>query len=302
MQTIVSASRRTDIAAFYSEWLINRVRAGYCDVPNPMNPRQVSRVSLKPDDVAAIVFWTRNPKPLLRHLDELDNRGLRYYFQYTVLNNPKEIDPKVPRVADALSTFKELAERIGPSRVIWRYDPIFFTTATPPSFHVDSYSSIADALRGFTLRSVISIVDIYNKIKLRVEALSRQGIVPVECNEAELGRTMVEMVNAAKRNDMEITSCAEQIDLSRYGVKPGKCVDDALISKVFNIHVNHQKDPAQRMACGCVMSRDIGMYDSCLFNCAYCYATSSIARALVRFKSHQQTGPSLIPYYAGRVK
>ena len=111
----------------------------------------------------------------------------------------------MPRVAEALSTFKELAGRIGPSRVIWRYDPIFFTTATPPSFHVDSYSSIAEALRGFTLRSVISIVDIYNKIKLRVEALSRQGIVPVECNEAELGRTMVEMVNAAKRNNMAIT-------------------------------------------------------------------------------------------------
>ena len=277
---------------------MNRVRAGYCEVPNPVNPKQVARVSLKPDDVAAIVFWTRNPKPLMRHLDELDNRGLRYYFQYTVLNNPKEIDPKVPRVAAALSTFKELAERIGPSRVIWRYDPIFFTTATPPSFHVDSYSSIAEALRGFTLRSVISIVDIYNKIKMRVEALSHQRIVVVECNEAELGHTMVELINAAKRNNMEITSCAEKIDLSRYGVRPGKCVDDALIDKIFNIKVNHQKDPAQRKACGCVVSKDIGMYDSCLFNCAYCYATSSIARALARFKSHEQTGPSLIPYNA----
>jgi len=298
MQTIVSASRRTDIAAFYSEWLINRVRAGYCEVPNPVNPKRVCRVSLKPDDVAAIVFWTRNPKPLMRYLDELDSRGLRYYFQYTVLNNPREIDPRVPGVAAALSTFKKLAERIGPGRVIWRYDPIFFTTVTQSSFHVDSYSSIADALRGFTHRSVTSIVDIYNKIKTRVEALSRQGIVPIECNEATLGRTMVEMVNAAKRNNLEITSCAEQIDLSRYGVKPGKCVDNDLILKVFNINVNHKKDPAQRIACGCVVSRDIGMYDSCLFNCAYCYATSSMAGALVRFKSHEQTGPSLIPYNA----
>ena len=231
----------------------------------------------------------------MRHLNELDNRGLRYYFQYTILNNPMEIDPRVPRVAQALSTFKELAERVGPNRVIWRYDPIFFTTVTEPKFHVDSYSSIADALRGFTFRSVISIVDIYNKIKMRVEALSRQGILPIKCNETELGHTMVEMVNAAKRNQMEITSCAEQVDLCRHGVKPGKCVDDDLIFKVFNINVNHRKDPSQRIACGCVGSRDIGMYDSCLFNCAYCYATSSIARATVRFKSHDKTAPSLIP-------
>ncbi len=103
-------------------------------------------------------------------------------------------------------------------------------------------------------------------------------------------------LNAAKRNNMEIASCAEQIDLSPYGVKPGKCVDDALIFRVFNINVNPRKDPAQRRACGCVVSRDIGTYDSCLFNCACCYATSSIARALVRFKSHEPTGASLIPY------
>ncbi|MBC7325158.1 MAG: DUF1848 family protein, partial [Moorella sp. (in: Bacteria)] len=115
---IISASRRTDIPAFYARWFINRVRAGFCTVPNPFNPRQVSRVSLQPEAVEVIVFWTRNPAPLLPYLDELDARGLRYYFQYTVLGNPRALDPHCPPLPQALVTFRRLAERVGPQKVI----------------------------------------------------------------------------------------------------------------------------------------------------------------------------------------
>ncbi|MCX8024216.1 MAG: DUF1848 domain-containing protein, partial [Thermanaerothrix sp.] len=121
---IISASRRTDIPAFYTPWFIHRVRAGYCTVPNPFNHNQVSYVSLKPEDVDIIVFWTRNPAPLIPYLGELDARGLRYYFQYTIMENPRTIDKKSPPLQPAIETFVELSEKIGDERVIWRYDPI----------------------------------------------------------------------------------------------------------------------------------------------------------------------------------
>ena len=145
---IVSASRRTDIPAFYAEWFMNRVRAGTCDVPNPFNPQQVARVSLQPDEVDGIVFWTRHPRPLFPHLAELDKRGYRYYFQYTLLDNPRLIDPKVPPLETSLATFRELAERVGPDRVVWRYDPIVFSNVTGRSFTGKLMGASPGRLRG----------------------------------------------------------------------------------------------------------------------------------------------------------
>ena len=149
---IISASRRTDIPAFYAEWMVRRLREGYCTVPNPFNRNQVSRISLRPEDVDAIVFWTRNPRPLMPYLDELDSRGYRYYFQFTILGYPREIDPKSPPAATAVEAFCELAERLGPRRVIWRYDPIVFTGITPPAFHQENFQRLAESLRGHTRR------------------------------------------------------------------------------------------------------------------------------------------------------
>jgi hypothetical protein len=158
---IISASRRTDIPAFYAEWMVNRVRAGFCTVPNPFNRHQVSCVSLRPEDVDAIVFWTRNPRPLIPRLGELDHCGLRYYFQFTILGYPRELDPKSPSVGAAVEAFKDLSGRLGPRRVIWRYDPLIFTSLTTAGFHRENYGRLAEALRGHTRRSVVSVVDIY---------------------------------------------------------------------------------------------------------------------------------------------
>jgi hypothetical protein len=132
---IISASRRTDIPAFYSAWFMNRIDAGHCQVPNPFNPRQVMTVSLEPEDVDVLVFWTRNATPLLNHLDELDRKGYRYLFLYTVMNNPRPIDPRCPSLEQALAAFKALSDRIGPERVIWRYDPVVFSNASNAEFH-----------------------------------------------------------------------------------------------------------------------------------------------------------------------
>jgi hypothetical protein len=299
---IISASRRTDIPAFYADWFVNRIRAGFCTVPNPFNPSQVARISLKPEDVDVIVFWTRNPRPLTPHLGELDARGYRYYFQYTLLDNPRPIDPHVPPVEGSLKTFCELAGHVGPERVIWRYDPIVFSNVTGREFHQQTYERIAQALRGYTHRSVISILDVYHKAEKRLKALAQHGIELATLDRDDRGKLMRALVEIAARNDIEITSCAEQIALQPYGIRPGKCVDDEYIGRVFGLDVTHAKDPSQRLACGCVISRDIGMYNSCLFGCQYCYATSSLERAKVNHAQHHPDSPSLIGWHEASVE
>jgi len=294
---IISASRRTDIPAFYADWFIKRIRAGYCLVPNPFRPEHAARVSLTPEDIDVIVFWTRHPRPLFHYLDELDQRGYRYYFQYTLLNNPPEIDPKTPALETALKTFRQLADRIGPEKVIWRYDPLVFSNITDVSFHRQAFQYIAHQLCGHTCRAVISLVDYYRKLNKRLAALAQAGIhiQPLDMQTLQTSPPefikqfeglMCSMVQTASENGMDITSCAEEIDLQPYGIRPGKCIDDVLIKKVFGLEVSPQKDPSQRLACGCVASKDIGVYDTCLFGCQYCYATNSFERAGQNYERH----------------
>jgi len=299
---IISASRRTDIPAFYSPWFINRIREGRCAVPHPFDRSRIFEVSLRPEDVDVIVFWTRDPRPLLPYLEELDQRGYRYYFHYTLLDNPRELDPATPPLAASLETFRELSGRIGPERVIWRYDPIVFSSLTGADFHRETYARIARELQGYTRRSVISIVDLYPRLKRRLEELERAGIVPLAGREVS-GRWFDDCMNAlalaARERGMEIVSCAESIDLTPYGIKPGKCIDDELIRDVFGLSVPARKDPGQRKLCHCVPSRDIGVYDTCVFGCRYCYATASFQRARENRRRHDPRSGSLIGIKTG---
>jgi Domain of unknown function (DUF1848) len=297
---IISASRRTDIPGFFAEWFMNRIRAGFCTVPNPFNPSQVSRVPLTPEDAEVIVFWTRYPRPLFRHLHELETRGYRYYFQYTVMGNPRVMDTKGPALAASLRAFRELADQVGPDRVIWRYDPIVFTPRTGADFHRHTYEKIARRLKGHTRRSVISVVDVYRKSKHRLGEMAAQGYGVMDYRKessAGYGALMRAIVEIADANGMEAVSCAEKDDLRTYGIRPGKCVDDELIARVFGITMSGKKDPAQRETCGCVVSKDIGMYDTCLFGCKYCYATKSLAQARMNRRRHDPGSPSLIGRY-----
>lgn len=297
---IISASRRSDIPAFYSKWFLNRVREGRCTVPNPFNRNQVASISLAPGDVDVIVFWTRNPRPLISNLEELDQRGFRYIFQYTVLGYPRQLDRYNPRTKDSIATFMELSDRTGVDRIIWRYDPIVLTSLTDVSFHLDNFERLAEALRGYTRRCVISIVDIYRKSKKRMRQLVETG-VPVISLETipmdQLESLMAGISSRAVKNGMMVSSCAEQLDLKPYNIRPGKCIDDAYLKEIFNIHVSSKKDPGQRKSCDCVVSKDIGMYDSCLFGCQYCYATSDLEKARQNFNDHDPTSPSLLGRY-----
>ena len=292
---IISASRRTDVPAFYSDWFMKRIEADHCDVPNPFNPTQVTRVSLKPEVVDVLVFWTRNASPLMPHLKELERKDHRFIFLYTLMDNPRPIDPRCPSLKEALATFKALSDRIGPERVTWRYDPIVFSNATNSEFHKKTYETIAKQLQGYTSRSIISLVALYRKVRQRVSVLREAGIEFTECEGEAFSDLMRFMATVARDNGMALSSCAQDRDLAAYGILPGKCIDDGLMREVFGLEVNRTKDPSQRKACGCVISKDIGMYDTCLYGCVYCYATNSFEKAKENYRRHDPEAPSLIP-------
>ena len=292
---IVSASRRTDIPAFYAEWFMNRIRAGGCTVPNPFNASQVSTVSLDPAQVDVIVFWTRNPRPLLRHLPELDARGFCYSFLYTILGYPREIDPGSPPLEAAVETFCELSAKIGPERVTWRYDPLLLSNITPVTYHEERFSAVAEALRGDTTRSIVSLVRMYRKLTRRMASLAARGIRIENWDEESLSRLLPQLVEAAHRNGMSIQACAPEIDLNRFGLESGSCIDGARLSSLFGLRLESGKDSGQRKQCACTASKDIGMYDSCLFGCSYCYATSDFERARRNHRDHDPAAPSLLP-------
>ncbi len=270
---IISASRRTDIPAFYSDWLMNRVRAGFVMTRNPFNAQQVKHVSLLPEDVDVLVFWTRNPAKLLPHMDELNERGFRSYFNFTLTGYPRALERKTPHPAKAIELFQQLAERVGPEKVIWRYDPILLCNLLPLEEHLRLFSKIAAGLEGSTQRVVISLSDFYAKTQRNLNAI--EGLVYEDLKEKpdQALQLACQMKDIAHQYGMGIQACAEEFDLTPAGIQPGKCIDDALIHKLFDIRLSPKKDTGQRAACGCIKSVDIGQYNSCLHGCQYCYAT-----------------------------
>jgi DNA repair photolyase len=291
---IISASRRTDIPAFYADWFMQRVREKYCTVVNPFNRQQVTRVSLLPDDVDAIVFWTKNAKPILPYLHELDELGYSYYFQYTLNGYGAAIEPHVPNIDASIETFLDLSARIGAAKVIWRYDPIIFSNRTDENYHRERFSYILEKVQSATKRIVVSVVDDYRKAAANFRSLLANGIeVDKKIDANQLQRVCSEMSRRACAANLPIYSCAEQLELSSFGILPGKCIDAELIFDLFGIRVSSEKDKFQRQECGCVKSKDIGFYDTCLHGCAYCYAGTFKAAARNRNK-HKSTSPSLI--------
>lgn len=291
---IISASRRTDIPAFYAEWFMNRIRAGYCTTVNPFNQKQVSYVSLKPEDVDVIVFWTKNPKPLIPHLKELDNRGFRYYFQYTLNGYPQIMEPNLPGLRKEIETFRELADLIGPAKVIWRYDPIILSNITGIDYHKKQLDYIAREVKGSSNRLIVSIVDEYRKASKNFKRLENQGVVVQrKITERDISDLIAFIVDLAAHHKMELFSCAEVLNFTSLGLMPGKCIDDAYIKKVFGISVSSEKDKSQRLQCGCVRSKDIGAYDSCLHGCQYCYA-GTLSTAQKNLKNHFGDSPSIL--------
>lgn len=263
---ILSVSRRTDIPAFYAEWFFQRIREGFLYVRNPMNPRQVSRIGLSPEVVDCIIFWSKNPAPMLERLDEL--REYPFYFQFTLTGYGRDIEPGLPdKRKEVIGTFQTLSEKVGKERVVWRYDPILVNGRYTIEYHLKAFEEIAGCLKGYTEKVVISFVDFYAKTlrntkDLYIKSLSRE----------EMREIAEEMAQIAKSCGLVIETCAEQINLQDVGIRHGSCIDKKRIKKIAGCSLSVEKDKNQREACGCCESIDVGAYNTCRNGCRYCYA------------------------------
>ncbi|HBF38522.1 MAG TPA: hypothetical protein DDW50_14545 [Firmicutes bacterium] len=296
---IISASRRTDIPAFYSEWFINRIRAGYFVKVNPYNNKQQKQISLLPADVAAFVFWTKNPAPLLPLLPLIDNRGYRYLFHFTLNYYSSVWEPRIPAFKERIAAFKRLSEQIGPDKVIWRYDPIIISNLNSVDFHLEQFSQIAQSLNGYTQRVIISLMTLYDKVKLN---LKRAGLnssdqlkdLRTQEYQKELDTLMSGLGKLADANQLAIYSCSEKLDLQPYNIQPGSCIDSQLLNRLFDLDLKPTKDKYQRPECRCAPSVDMGFYDTCRFGCTYCYANTNMKRVAFNTSRHDPAGPKLL--------
>ncbi len=284
---ILSASRRTDIPAFYSGWLLRRLKEGYVLVRNPVNPRRISKISLAPDVVDGIVFWTKDPVPMLKRLDGL--RDYPYYFQFTLNAYGKDAEPNVPSKNDVLvPAFRELSRRIGKDRVVWRYDPIFFSAKYTPEYHVEYFGRLASLLAGCTETCTVSFLDYYRHIGRNLAAMGVRGP-----SAEERRRLMALLVRTASARGMKLTVCAEEEDYSDLDALPARCVDRERLERLGDFHLNAAKDKNQRPACGCCESVDIGAYGTCLHGCRYCYADRGADAARSAFARYDPASPLL---------
>ena len=322
---IVSASRSTDIPSFYSDWFFDRLKKGFSAWTNPFNGVK-SYISYA--KTRFIVFWSKDPSPLLKHLHILDEYKIKCYIQYTLNDYEKEHFEKVPSLKKRIETFKLLAERLGKKSIIWRFDPMILTDDITIDKLLEKVKNIGDQLNGYTEKLVFSYADIktYKKVKTNLE---RNGIPYHEWTEEQMEEFAEKLstMNHERGWMFQLATCGEKIDISKYGIEHNRCIDGDLITYLAwddkelmdfmkvkieempaptlfgqpdlpkgaiilpNNHYfisTHKKDPGQRLFCECMASKDIGEYNTCPHLCEYCYANFSKELALQNYKRHKE--------------
>lgn len=314
---IISASRATDIPAFYSDWFFNRLHAGYCKWINPFNrtPQYISFHKTR-----AFVFWSKNPAPMLNRLKELDQRGLHYYFTFTVNDyTAEQFEPNIPSLNDRIATFKKLSVIIGKERVIWRFDPLLLTDDLDVDRLLAKIRKVGDALSPYTTKLVVSFADIAQYAKVKAN-LRRMGVAWRDFDYNSIEEIAQRLSALAHDWGISVATCGEQVDLAKYGIRHNSCIDGELLARLFPqdrelreflgvapvlsqdlfagspdiIGINARlKDQGQRQACGCIASKDIGQYDTCAHGCVYCYANASATLVMRNRRRHHSDAESI---------
>jgi DNA repair photolyase len=306
---IISASRATDIPAFYPAWFMDRLRKGYVRRVNPYNGKS-EFISFSACRV--IVFWSKNPKLLIPYLSEIDARGINYYFQFTLNDYEIErLEPNVPSLAERIETFQALSERIEKKRVIWRFDPLILTDSISVDILMERVEGVAEFIHPYTERLVISFADIQAYKKVRSN-LDRGQVKYREFTTELMMEAAGRLQTLNRRWGLKIASCAEGIDLALYGIEHNRCVDDRLMIEafpedkklmeflgyepgLFEVPRPALKDKGQRKACGCIVSKDIGMYNTCSHLCLYCYANTSPDTVEQNRRRHRIDSDAIVP-------
>ena len=277
---IIQTGMRTDIPAFYSEWLCNRIKEGYVMVRNPYQPQQVTKYSLSSSVVDLIAFCSKNPAPMLSHMNLLKSYGM-YWL--------------VPDVKTVIDTFRQLAKIVGPDSMGWRYDPIFLNETYTPEVHIKRFTQIAQALEGYTHTCVISFIDLYQKVKRNFPEVQA---VPKE-KRLSLGKTMIQI---AASHGMTVYPCGEGTELFRYGANCTGCMTQETYEKALHTTLDIPKKQPLRKECACFMGNDIGAYNTCLHGCKYCYANYDTKTVRQNYALHDPKSPFLIGNSSGGSK
>jgi hypothetical protein len=284
---IIQTGMRTDIPAFYSEWLLNRIKEGFVLVRNPYNLHQVTRYSLSPDVVDILAFCTKNPSPMLPHMGALHPYG-QYWF-VTITPYGREIEPNVPDKEKVIEDFKRLSDLLGEDSMGWRYDPIFIDENHPVEWHIAEFEKMAGALSGYTKSCVISFIDIYKKVERNFPGAKKVS----EADRIALGK---ELIKIAGTYNMTIRPCAEGTELAAYGADCSGCMTLATFENAIHnhLHVPKRKSNQRNGQCACLLGVDIGAYDTCGHLCKYCYANANAELVKKNMKKHNPESPFLL--------
>ncbi|NQT18302.1 MAG: DUF1848 domain-containing protein [Planctomycetes bacterium] len=296
---IISASYKTDIPTFYGEWFMNRLRAGYCKMVNPYN-RRVIRVSLQPETVEGIVFWTKNVGPFVKHLPEVKRQGFPFVIQHTINGYPRALEQAVVDAPRAVEHLRSIADRFGPRVCVWRYDTIINSSLTPRDYHIETLSRLAKALQGATDEVVISFAYLYRKTLRNMEQASKKlGFTWSDPSDDWKRSLTTELASTAAAHGIRLTICS-QPQFIVPGSFPAHCVDAERLADLIGKPVKACLK-GNRKECGCYESRDIGEYDTCPHGCLYCYAVQNQELAKSRYKQHDPMGESLLPLPADAI-
>jgi DNA repair photolyase len=282
---IISTGMRTDIPAFYSKWFINRIREGYVCTRNPYNESQVTKYILDEKVVDCICFCTKNPIPMLQYMDEI--KKFRQFWFVTITPYGRDIEPNVPPKEKIIEAFKTLSTALGKFGVAWRYDPVFYGAGWTREKHIAEFEKMAKALSGYTDTCVVSILDLYNKVKRNAPE-----IYPPEKQEQLV--LLKEFVRIGRENGIKIKSCYEGTHLSAVGVDCSGCQTQADIERAIGVKLNVPARKNARGECNCLLGNDIGIYNSCGHLCKYCYANADRNTVLANMRRHSDTSPFLI--------
>ncbi|MCR5181534.1 MAG: DUF1848 domain-containing protein [Clostridia bacterium] len=282
---IIQTGQRTDIPAFYSEWLVNRLREGFVMVRNPFEPRNVTRYVLDPSVVDVMGFCTKDPSPMLPKMDAL--RDYRTYWHVTITPYGRDVEPNVPGKDEVIRSFRTLSDMVGPERMAWRYDPILLNDTYDMSAHIREFTRMAGELEGYTKVCIISFLDLYDKVR---ENFPEARAVPKEAR-LELGKAMIEI---AGERGMTLRPCAEGNELAAYGADCRGCMTQEIWQEAAGIRLRFPSRKNMRKDCQCFLSGDIGQYDTCGHMCRYCYANTSRERVLRNMRDHDPKSPLLV--------
>ena len=288
---IISASYKTDIPAFYGDWFINRLRLGHCRMRNPWGG-QIYDVPLDPESADGFVFWTRNIGPFLHHLNEVRRLGYPFVVQYTITGYPRELERSVQDAPRMMRLARQVAYEFGPHAVVWRYDPILYSSLTPREFHLENFANIARGMDGVTTEVVISYTQFYRKTRRNLDRAAGQRGFTWTDEIPQFKRDLtIDLAAIARTHGMRLSVCSQQAFMSAR-VQAARCIDAKRLSRVAGYQIGG-REKGNRPGCMCHESRDIGEYDTCPHGCVYCYAVDQRSRAQVRYRTHDPTEPFL---------